>query len=379
MRSVRAWVLTAQLALISSAMLVSGAAARAVQPRLPDGRVNGDLLPSLGMYGITSLLTLLAAGAVGVVVAGRLRRPIRRLRDATEHLSLGNPGQRVALPSPADDDVAVLAARFNAMLDRLERGVVERRQFLGDAGHQLGAPLAAIRRHVEQLSTHAPGDVTGTCNRLLEEVDAMQRLVSDFQVLAGSGLPGLIRAEWIDIDQFLEDAVQRALILGGRRWILGLKPGGWLLADRQCLSRAVDQLAAHAVGTTSEDDTISVGGLWTDSPALTVRSSAAATKAGSALIGGLDLWVSDTGPGIPAEEHQRIFERCARSGPASAAHGAGLGLPIVKAIAEAHGGSVRVQSAARGGSRFTLWIPARPDNVRQHSPAGRALLVPGHR
>ncbi len=373
------WVLTAQLALMASAMLVSGAAAHAVQPRLPDGRVAGGLLQSLGTYGIVALLALPAAVVVGHVVAGRLRRPIRRLRDATEHLSLDDPGQRVPLPSQADDDVAVLASQFNAMLDRLERGIVERRQFLGDAGHQLGTPLAAIRRHVEQLRAHAPDDISRTCSRLLREVDSMQRLVSDFQVLAGSGRPGFIHAEWIDVDQFLEDAVQRALVLGRRRWILSLKPGGWVLADRQCLSHAVDQLAAHAVGTTSEDDTISVGGLWTDSPAPTVRSSTPVRGAVSALIGGLDLWVSDTGPGIPAEEHQRIFERFAWSGPGSAAHGAGLGLPIVKAIAEAHGGSIRVQSAARGASRFTLWLPARLEIVRQHGPAGRALLIPGPR
>jgi signal transduction histidine kinase len=138
----------------------------------------------------------------------------------------------------------------------------------------------------------------------------------------------------------------------------------------------VDRLAAHAMRSTSEHDTISVGGLWADSPAATMPSSASVTGSRSALIGGLDLWVSDTGPGTPAEEHQRIFERFAWSSPASAAHGSDLGLPIVKAIAEAHGGSVRVQSAARGGSRFTLWLPARPDDVRQLSRGGGALLVP---
>ncbi len=333
-----------------------------------------DLLQSRGTFGVVSLLALLVAGVIGYVVAERLPGRVRRLRDATEHLSLDEPGQRVRLPSD-DDDVAVLATAFNALLDRLERGTAEHRQILDDASRQLAGPLDAVSRHLE-LCAHDADSVAHSRTVLVKELEQIQRLVNDFQVLAGSRRPDFIHAEWIDVDQFLEEALQRARILGRRRWILSVKPGGWVLADRQRVSQAVDQLTANAVTSTSEHDTISLGGLWADPPAMTKGQVASAANAASAVIGGLDIWVSDNRSRIPAVDHQRVFDRFPLASPMSHGDGAGLRLPVVRAIAEAHGGSVRVDPAARGGRRFTLWLPSRLENVRQLGLGGPALL--GH-
>ncbi|MET3922969.1 HAMP domain-containing sensor histidine kinase [Arthrobacter sp. UYEF20] len=411
--------MTTLITLMASGMLVSGAATHAVQVVLLDNRANreplilddgavrlaastgqlatsgqggpvlargdaglqrGEILQSLGTYGATSLLTLLAASLVAYLVVGRLLRPLRRLRDAAERLSLDDCVQRVPLPSSADDDVAMLAASFNAMMDRFERGGADIRQFLDDASHQLGTPVAVVRRHIELLSADDDGDVadvarTRTRHLVLKELDRMQLLVSDFQVLAGSGRPDFIHAEWIDVDQFLHDAMHRASSLGRRRWILSVKPGGWVLADPVRLAQAVDQLAANAVQSTSELDMISLGGVWAEPPAAAMRNRPSAAGAASALIGGLELFVADTGSGIPAEEHQRIFERFAVSGPNAVGGRQRPGLPIVKAIAEAHAGSVHVHSAPRSGNRFTLWLPARLDSDRQLFLGGHAPLT----
>ncbi|WP_326966341.1 sensor histidine kinase [Arthrobacter sp. CG_A4] len=370
--------------LVASFGLVAlvGTAPHAVQWGLLTGVGNGtgpqqgEILQSRATFDIISVIALLVAGVVGCVVAGRLPGRVRRLRDTTDHLSLDEPGQRVPLPSSTDDDVAVLAATFNNLIDRLERGTAEHRQFLDNASRQLAAPLAAVRRHLELLSAHDAESAARSRTLLLKELEQIQRLVNDFQVLAGSRRPDFIHAEWIDVDQFLEEALQRAKILGRRRWTLSVKPGGWVLADRQRVSQAVDQLTANALTTTSEDDTISLGGVWADSPATSKRSGASAARVSSALIGGLDIWVSDTRSRIPAVEHQRINDRYALSGPMSPGESSCLGLPIVKAIAEAHGGSVRVHSAARGGSRFTLWLPARLDIIRQRGLCGQTLQSP---
>ncbi|WP_456505631.1 sensor histidine kinase [Arthrobacter sp. UYCu723] len=409
--------MTTLVTLMASGMLVSGVATHAVQLGLLDNRANrepftvddravrlavstgelatsgpggpvlargdaglqrGEILQSLGAYGAISLLALLAASLVAYVVVARLLRPLRSLRYAAERLSLADCGQRVPLPSSADDDVAMLAASFNVMIDRLERGGADIRQILDDASHQLGIPVAVVRRHIELLSAHDGGDVAyvaRTRHLVLKELDRMQLLVSGFQVLAGSGRPDFIHAEWIDVDQFLHDAMQRASSLGRRRWILSVKPGGWVLADPERLAQAVDQLAANAVQSTSELDVISLGGVWADPPAAAMRNSPSAAGRASALIGGLELFVSDTGSGIPAEEHQRIFERFAVSSPNSVSGRQRLGLPIVKAIAEAHAGSVHVHSAPRGGNRFTLWLPARLDSDRQFCLVGHAPLT----
>jgi signal transduction histidine kinase len=114
----------------------------------------------------------------------------------------------------------------------------------------------------------------------------------------------------------------------------------------------VEQLAVNAVHSTRQHDVISLGAAWTG------------TRGGTAPPGhhepsgaGVEIWVADSGCGISAEDQERIFDRFARAGVSRGMEGSGLGLPIVKAIAEAHSGSLRVTSRVNEGSRFVLSLP----------------------
>jgi signal transduction histidine kinase len=164
----------------------------------------------------------------------------------------------------------------------------------------------------------------------------------------------------VEADDLLEDVLNRVRVLGERQWRLDAKPGGLIRADRRRLTQALEQLAANAVKHTSESDRISLGGAW-------VENDDGAPQGGRAAVvreladpapRELEIWVSDTGTGIPADDHERIFERFGKGSNSAASEGSGLGLSIVKAIAEAHGGTVLLESEEGKGSRFVLRIPS---------------------
>jgi signal transduction histidine kinase len=294
------------------------------------GQQREQMVASFGTFATVSLATLLLAGAVGYAVTGRLFVPIRRLRQATETTTFEDVSSRVSVP-PGDDDVSQLANDFNRMLDRLEVGIEDQRQFVDDASHELRTPLTIIGGHLQLLQPADATDVAETRVLLLEEVDRMQSLVNELLVLARSGRPDFVRPDWIDTDSFLEAAMERIRVLGDRHW-------------------QIEQLAANAVHSTEPGDIISIGAAW-----VAAQDSASAETPHEPTI---DIWVADTGCGISAADQERIFDRFARAGVSRGAEGSGLGLPIVKAIAEAHGGSVRLTSRVNVGSRFVLSLPS---------------------
>ncbi|WP_242702036.1 sensor histidine kinase [Arthrobacter cavernae] len=315
------------------------------------GRQREQVIASLGTFGAASLATLLLAGAVGFTVTGRLFVPVRRLRHATESITFEDLSSRVVVP-PGDDDVSQLATDFNRMLDRLETGIADQRQFVDDASHELRTPLTIIGGHLQLLQAGDPQDVNQTKVLLLEELDRMQALVDELLLLARSSRPDFIRMEWIDADSFLEAAMDRIKVLAERRWQIDNRPGGRFRADRNRLTQAVEQLAVNAVQSTRRQDVISLGAAWVGTPGGTAPPGQHGPS-GS----GIDIWVADTGCGIGAGDQERIFDRFARVGESRRREGSGLGLPIVKAIAEAHNGTLRVTSRLNEGSRFVLSFP----------------------
>jgi two-component system, OmpR family, sensor kinase len=316
------------------------------------GRLRDEVIQSMSIYALASLATLLLAGVVGFVVTGRLLSPVRRLRDATQSTTFEDMTKRVNVPE-STDDVAQLAMNFNHMLERLESGFENQSRFVHDASHELRTPMTIIRGYLELLHSGDPDDVEQTRVLLLDELDRMQVLVDDLLILARSGRPDFIASDWIEADYFLEDVLNRVKVLGPRNWGLDAKPGGLIRADRRRLTQALEQLAANAVNHTSEADRISVGGAWADDDARGLPRGARQHPAKD-----IEIWVADTGSGIPAEDHERIFERFGKGRLSAATEGSGLGLSIVKAIAAAHGGTVRIESAVGTGSRFILRIPA---------------------
>lgn len=328
------------------------------------GDQRDGIFSSLRLFALVSLVTILLAGVVGFLLTGRLLAPVKRLREATASVTSEELTQRVAVPD-SHDDVSQLAANFNRMLDRLAEGFSDQRRFLDDAGHELRTPLTIVRGHLELLDAADADDVAQTRYVVLDEVDRMQRLVDDLLVLAKAQRPDFLRLGWMELDHFLNDLLDRITLLGNRNWTIDDSVTGRVWADRQRLTQAVVQLAANAVKFTSGGDTIAVGAAWAAPPA--AMSGGRSTPVNRVL----ELWVRDGGAGIADEDQERIFERFGRAGAGRSVEGSGLGLSIVLAIVQTHGGMVTVDSQLRHGSTFTLWIPAANPRAVDGSAAGR--------
>ena len=284
-------------------------------------------------------IVLVLASAFAWVVAGRILRPLRSLSDTARSITETDLARRIDVRG--SDEIADLARTFNAMLDRLEAAFGAQRAFINDASHELRTPITIVRGHLELLGDD-PQERRETIELVTDELDRMTRFVEDLLLLAKAGRGDFLRRSDVDLDALTDELAAKARALAPRSWVLDARGTGVLHVDRQRLTQAVMGLAQNAVQHTSDGDVIALG---------SARANGEAR-----------LWVRDTGPGIPASEHERIFERFARaSNAARRSDGAGLGLAIVRAIAEAHGGRVELGSAPGQGSTFTVVLPAAPD------------------
>ncbi len=307
-----------------------------------------ELDATMRTYAIVAFLSLLLVTAIAAWQSGRLLAPLRTLRETTEHIGEGDLSQR--LPVTGNDDITALTRTVNGMLDRLEEAFVGQRQFLDDAGHELRTPLTIVRGHLELLDTGAPAEVADTKELLLDEVDRMARLVGDLILLAKSDRPDFVRPAPVDLAQLTEDLVAKARGLGEREWVLDATAHGTVVLDGQRVTQAVLQLADNAVKHTDAGDEIAIGSAHGHD--------------------GVRLWVRDRGPGIDPEHRDLVFERFGRSGVRSDDEGFGLGLSIVRAIAEAHGGRVGIGDAEPRGAVVEIVLPAvRPAPTSGEDPA----------
>lgn len=315
------------------------------------GSQRADIWAQVGTYTLVALGTILVTGATGYVVAGRLLRPLAELSEAAATIDTEDLTQRVRV-SAAGNDVAQLAQKFNQMLDRLEAGVADQRQFLDDAAHELRTPLTIIRGNLELMEVGDAEDVDQTRVLVLDELDRMKRLVDDLLLLARSQRPDFVALAPTDVQQLGAELQDRLHLLGDRDWETQHTVRGTMLADRQRLQQAVIQLAANAAKFSSVGDRIEVRLDWSPPTAQVLDQVA------NAVERYLVISVRDTGVGIAPDQVERIFERFGRGAETGQVEGFGLGLPIVQAIALAHGGAVTVDSQVGVGSTFRLWIPA---------------------
>ena len=225
------------------------------------------------------------------------------------------------------------------MLDRLERAFKRQRDFVSDASHELRTPLAVLRAQVELLDRETDEvrrhEGTTTLVRRLDELD---RLVADMLTLASADAGQLVEPRPIDLDDFFED-LRRDLPLFGERDYQLQAATGTLEADPDRLTQVLRNLVRNAVAHTQDGDRVTV--------------------LARAQNGHLQINVSDTGPGIPPDELEHIFERFHRLDTSrSRDHGgSGLGLAIARAITEAHGGHIYAESTPGQGATFHLELP----------------------
>lgn len=269
------------------------------------------------------------------VVAGRVLKPLHLLTETTRSIGETDLTRRIAVKGA--NEIAELTTRFNEMLARLETAFSSQRDFLNDASHELRTPITIIRGHLELLGDD-PQERQETIELVIDELDRMSRFVEDMLLLAKLEQPDFLNLEIVEIHSLTSELHSKATALAPREWRLDAMANVEILADRQRLTQAMMNLAENATHHTKEGDVISLGSRLRNNQ---VR-----------------LWVRDTGEGIPLSEQRRIFQRFARGSiNRRRSNGAGLGLSIVKAIAEAHHGWIELLSRPNVGSTFTIVIP----------------------
>ncbi len=324
----------------------------------PDGTIGGvfvvvvnrtlaarELVDTTRTAAAVALAALVIGGILVWSLAGELLAPIRRMTHTARSISESDLTQRLEHsgrdPSAGGkDQISELAGTFNAMLDRLESAFETQRQFVHDAGHELRTPITIVRGHIELLDHTDPADRDQTVALVLDELDRMHRFVEDLLLLAKAEQPDFLQLDAVDLGALTHEIARKCRAIAPRDWTVASTGRGVVTADRQRLTQATMQLAQNAVDHTASRTPIEIG------------SRVVGTRA--------RLWVRDEGGGIPPDQHERVFERFSRGGEARRSSGAGLGLSIVKAIAEAHGGWVELFSSAGAGATFTLSLPVDP-------------------
>ena len=302
-----------------------------------------ELTDALRLIALASGVVLALSSTVAWGLAGRVLRPVRDL-TATAH-RITDSDLTARIPVEGHDELAELGRTFNEMVDRLERGVRDQRQFLDDVAHELRTPLTIMRGHLE-VSGPDPEDHAATVALVTDELDRMGRYVDDLLLLAKAEQGRLLQLAPVDLGELAEGLLVRVRTLGERVWVLGDAPSPGrvaAVADAGRLEQAVLALATNAAQHTSEGSEIELG----------IRADG----------GEVALWVRDHGLGVDPELRTVVFDRSTR-GPGSRAarpDGTGIGLAVVSAIAAAHHGRAAVEETPGGGATFTLTIPLDPE------------------
>lgn len=227
------------------------------------------------------------------------------------------------------------------MNDEAERLLATQRRFLEDASHQLRTPITIALGHSELLAGQlAENQQKRDINVVVGELNRLRVLSERLLLIAASANPDFLRPEPVELDQLMGDAVWRWRPAADRHWQLGQFDEATALADSERLGLAIDAMVENAIQHTTAADIIRLA---------VVRDDRAEE---------VSLVVQDSGEGIPSDELLHVFDRFATGArPVAGRRGTGLGLALVRAVAEGHGGHVQAHSTPGVGSRFELVLP----------------------
>ena len=282
-------------------------------------------------------LLMIVVAAVTWWITGRALRPVEAIRGEVEAISSTELDRRVPEPDTGDE-IARLATTMNRMLGRLEGSHVRQRRFVSDAAHELRSPVASIRQHSELAIAHpdatSVGDLADVVHR---ENLRVERLVDDLLLLARIDEGAHTTQQVVDLDDLaLEEAARLRSSTPLTIETRGVGPAR-VSGNRAELQRAICNLTENAARHATAVVAISV----------------------SEVDGNAEVTVDDDGPGVDAGDRERVFESFVRLDDARARTdgGAGLGLAIVRAVVEAHGGRVTLSEGALRGARAELHLP----------------------
>jgi signal transduction histidine kinase len=338
------------------------------QPVVVDGKTIGIVqaarpladrdrsMRSLGIALVSgSLLTTVLAFGAGWGLAGLTLRPIHRItRTAQEIGETRDFSSRVPYKGP-DDELGRLAKTLNDMLGQLQDAYQQvahslqvQREFVADVSHELRTPLTTVRGNLALLS-RVPmlprGEQEDILDDLTGESDRLIRLVNDLLTLAHADAGRRLKRERVELAPLVKDVCRQAQVLDPEREIVFESPpahgaGPSVLGDRDALKQVLltllDNAMRHAEGE------------------IHVTLDAGERDASDR---GASIRVQDGGPGMPPELCQRVFDRFSRGDTSRSTPGFGLGLSIAKALVEAQGGSIGVESRIGQGSTFTVTLP----------------------
>jgi two-component system OmpR family sensor kinase len=290
-----------------------------------------DLLLRFALIGLFALVGMVA---LGYLAAGRIFRPIQKLTEFASEVGEDRLQHRLEVVD-SNNELDRLGIEFNTMLDRLEESFKSQKQFVDIAGHELRTPLTVIRGHFDLVKAN-PAEAEQSLPIIEDELERMSRLVQDLQTLTKASAPEFVRPETAELRPLAADLKAKIASLTRRKVEVIGADGSWEI-DPQRISQAVLQLVENALKYTPAKAKIKVS--------LQVLGSQ------------LQVVVEDGGTGIPLDQREAIFEPFVRGKGMQNVEGSGIGLSLVRAIAQAHGGEVSIGESELGGARFVLRIP----------------------
>jgi signal transduction histidine kinase len=306
---------------------------------------------------------LVVAGLGGWALAGRALAPVVRVTETASVISGSDLSRRVDV-GPTQDELSKLAATFNAMIDRLQSAVERERRFTADASHELRAPLAVIRAEATLAldRPRSPDEYQRALALIDDQAEAEQELITELLSLARADSASAGEGQIVPFNRAVAAAVEQSRLLREQAGVsidVHMAEDLPVKASLPLLTRAIRNIIDNAIRVSRPADTIRVQ----------------AWREGERVL----MTVEDSGPGIPPEHQEHIFDPFYQISTArTPGESHGLGLAICKRIVDAYGGHVEVNSIPGAGARFRIDLPAASLPAESDEPVSGSALSSMH-